>query len=679
MMWTISILVLLVSFTPLTFSTNLYSITQLNNGIGIYFNNLGNAKISNTKFTLLSYFNLSVYDEKFMQLENYFEKSSTLCSHKSTSALSNHAIYFCKNSIQNLQIDIDSLKDKVETVKHLTGHTRNKRGIFNGASYAFHWLFGIPDADDAKFYDDSIKSLLDDDKNVQLLMKQQIGIISDTIKNFNASISNLKLNEQKLNNNLEIFNNFSLKASAAINDAHLQILISEQITLLNQITFELNNYYDLLISSITLAKHNILHPQIITPLTLLKELSKINLKQNKQFPIALNYQNIHYYFELINLNVIYINKNLIFALQIPLVDELDYNLYEVLSLPTPHNSSFLYSYIEPSYPYLIISKTKVYYTQLGNLNKCRYTKASSYICFEQTITRTYEKPACETTLLTSFIKKIPETCKTHTIKANLEIWHRINNNQWIFTISTPLQLTLTCEDEPIKDITVESTGIININPGCKGYTQNYVLETTQVGLTQNYSNPVPQYNIAQDDCCRQKERILNTSAIHVEPLKFTNIKLDELKYASHKLKQFEDILQEHLDKPTKMYHKNWFISGISAIGSLIMLFILYLILRCCGCCQLCKALFRCLFKSHKYDDCCPRIFNTNIVSATPPSRMQLSRILRNQELQGMRDTTSQDIDDDSQNELPLTTFQPQARVPVSNRKAITTSPLINMF
>lgn len=45
-------------------------------------------------------------------------------------------------------------KGAVDQMSNRTNR-KSKRGIFNGASYALHWLFCVPDASDAKLYEES--------------------------------------------------------------------------------------------------------------------------------------------------------------------------------------------------------------------------------------------------------------------------------------------------------------------------------------------------------------------------------------------------------------------------------------------------------------------------------------------------------------------------------------------
>lgn len=57
------------------------------------------------------------------------------------------------------------------------------------------------------------------------------------------------------------------------------------------------------------------------------------------------------------------DRLLVVVLEIPLTDNMFFDLYEVHSLPTPHkNNPQLFSYIEPSKPYLLLPLTRTTYT-----------------------------------------------------------------------------------------------------------------------------------------------------------------------------------------------------------------------------------------------------------------------------------------------------------------------------
>ena len=196
-------IILILTINIFTFSlcsTSLpYEILPVHNQAGIFYNNIGEAKISYDDFTLLSFTNLSIYYEKLELIKTTYTKSLNLCKHPNENFTRSTRPYrfACNQRIQMLKSQISRLDEKFETISHLTSHDlstfgRSKRGLIDGVSYAFKWLFGVPDADDAKYYADAISAVEKQNHDVQMLMKQQIHIISEAISDYNKSVIDLK-------------------------------------------------------------------------------------------------------------------------------------------------------------------------------------------------------------------------------------------------------------------------------------------------------------------------------------------------------------------------------------------------------------------------------------------------------------------------------------------------------
>lgn len=83
---------------------------------------------------------------------------------------------------------------------------------------------------------------------------------------------------------------------------------------------------------------------------------------------------------------------LIIAVEIQLADNMLFELYEVFSLPTPHKTNpKLFSYIEPSKPYLLLSSTRTTYTQINTLENCNEYQKAEWLCEELTTAKRVEK------------------------------------------------------------------------------------------------------------------------------------------------------------------------------------------------------------------------------------------------------------------------------------------------
>lgn len=627
----INLLILLLTSVQLSSCDLPYTVTKVNNQAGIFYQGLGHVKISNDYFTLLSYTNISFYQYKLQILKNLYTQSSTLCIHTHLKQ--------CDISMKLLEIQIPQLEAKFDAISHLVGHRttkmdhRSKRGLFNGVSYAFSWLFGTPNSDDAEFYSESIKDLFEKNHEVQLLMKQQIHIISDAITNYNESAQSLKINEEKLNENIAKFNKFSKITTDQLHSVSHAQVINDHVSLLTQMSSELNEQYDVIISAILFAKQNTIHPMVISPRSLRNELLKVKLNTENQFPISLNdYNNIHKYFSICELSVVYDNELLIYAIKIPLVNEQVFNLYKLFPLPVPHQNSSIFSYIDPEFPYFLFSTTRTHYGRLRNLSSCKKITQEDYICSNLIAYLSTEKPVCEVLLKDKFHNKIPEDCQTRTILAEMEVWHPLSTNSWLFFMSTPVIATISCSPQNVQiyDVELRGTGILSLQPRCKCFTYNTAL-TASSNQTLLFDNYLPTISIAEDDCCIYRREFIQNEYAEMEPMNLKNLNLDELRHAKRKLDQFDEILQENITKHSRFYHRSWF----SILCAVVI--IIALILFCCWKCPCFRHIKKWIFEGRH---CChiPSICINNHNERYELSERQLVRLSNLEANQELRNT-----------------------------------------
>lgn len=559
-----------------------YTNTPYREASGLFYNNLGEAKISNSKLTLVSYVNFTHLSRAFERANHYFFQSQNLCALAMKESLKHsYTSFHCEQTLRVIKDQLSSISTKDETIYHISGQklqSRNRRGLINGGSYILNWLFGTPDADDAQYYTDSINNLLNNNKQTQTLLKTQIQVISSTIQNFNNSVVSLQLNENKLNKNIEMINKLSSETNQYLDDLKLHTIITQHVMTLSLFTSRLSSEYDQYINSINLGKHGILSPQILTPKILFEELTKY--KGHHELPIQVDYSNIHLYYKILELQVIPAKDITIFAIKIPLVNKDTFNIYELIPLPMQHNTSSIFSYIEPKQPFLLLSQSKIYSTLVKDLSNCNEYLEQHFICRGVHINKRTDQLTCETQLLFTPLNRMPEDCRTETFKAEVETWKYIKYNQWIYVLQKPITVTIICENQlnHMEDVTLHQTGILQLKPSCKGYTDLFVLETTS-STSRNISHYVPRLDITTDDCCLLTRKFNRTTPIQLTPIKITNIDLSELKYANKKLSEFDQIITDQLNKPFIIRHTKWYTIVLSTIGTILFLTI------CLNCCR----------------------------------------------------------------------------------------------
>src|SRR5699024_9065636 len=146
-------------------------------------------------------------------------------------------------------------------------------------------------------------------------------------------------------------------------------------------------------------------------------------------------------------------------------------------------------------------------------------------------------PICEVCLRIEETQTIPDDCITRSIKADMEIWHRISSNQWLYALTQPVPATISCgaDFENVAEINLHGVGILEMQPKCRCYTMSTSL-VAAYNITRNHTNYVPPIDINLDDCCLEEQKILKVSKM--DPIRIDDANLDELRHAKHRLEQF---------------------------------------------------------------------------------------------------------------------------------------------
>jgi hypothetical protein len=327
---------------------------------------------------------------------------------------------------------------------------------------------------------------------------------------------------------------------------------------------ELEAQLEAVISSIFFAKTNSIHPMIISPEQILKELLKtqVHLPKGVEYPIPLELQNVHNLLDVSQVRVYHANNKLIYKISVPLTGIVSFNLYSLLPLPTLTSNGFVS--IHPKNKYLAFSDAKTQYSLLDNIDNCNLIAKRSFICpHNHMIYTSRSRVTCETELLTA--TTIPKSCLVQQTHEPLSVWHRLSTrNQWIFVLSDPVTMTLNC-GQRVSDVKIKNVGILTLKPNCKGYSHDVILISEGINSSK-VEALVPKIDISQDDCCNEQliNKSLNIPLLN--PVHFSSSSLDDLHLISHKINSFSRDIDDLLDHSTK--------SNRFSIFQWIMLFIL---------------------------------------------------------------------------------------------------------
>lgn len=472
----------------------------------------------------------------------------------------------------------------MQSLAHLINNNQSpnkvKRSLeFGGEILKF--FFGTLDADDARKYDAAIESCRKSETELYNLFKDNIHIIKSTINNFNSTIYKLNQNELRLNTQI---NNMNGILSQITQTDNILLHISKINNLLNIIESSLlaiSNLLDTTVNAILFSKVNVLHPSVISPTNLYNELIKHINQMNKRldFPLQLNIHNINSLIDVSKLSSYYYNNKIVFSLQIPLITPDKFTVYKNIPLPTPHDESHIQTFalIQPSNSYTALSDDRIHYTMFNNLDDCKFINNNYSICELPTIISSINNPNCESKLLTEVVISLPSECNAKLLFGQIDIWHKLKNNRWIYVQSNINKLTIKCNDD-ITEHSIIGTGIVKLTENCIGYSKTIQLLPTSTYQFSIKSAINISFDITKDDC--YKREIFNKSLPHLTPITLSKVNLDSLKYANHQLDNLEFELNNLQKESHFIKYGSYYSTFTYILIVLLFLFLAYKSFKC---------------------------------------------------------------------------------------------------
>lgn len=557
------------------------TIEPIKNTVGLYYENEGTVKISNDQWSLVVYKDLSLISNAYYNNERILSNlyiSLYSLPENSTPEIKEFSLRIRPHYIHLKQIS-RRIKLRLQTIQMMTSSEklRKRRGLVDGLGTAFKWLTGTLDAADGEHINKCLDQLESDDKKVQDLLKQQIQIVTSTIKNFNYSINSLFLHETSINAYIsdiqEAVNENQDKIKLNANELLLLELCEILIEAYQVIENEIRDVED----SISFSKLNILHPSIIQPSELLNQLHIIsqNLKHSV-LPMQATANTLPSLINIINLNAFQTEKRLVFVLQIPLVSNDIFNFYHLYSLPTKNLNNDLFHLIIPESKYVGISTDNRLYIPMHKIDNCKTISHSQRIC-KDVIPLSLNDPNCETEVITQVSTK---KCKPVQIGFSDYNIIKLKLNRYILIVSKAIPVVTNCQGQASKTQLIEKNSLLYLNPRCSafiGSTQLYAYDAKSSNATADDIIPVVPY-----DCCEDTKQDethhLNLKEVHIK-----NLNMDDLNMAAEQLKNQEKII----DSMSKQTFAGRYLSA-TAICSIVS--IILIALFCC--CLKCKKKFR---------------------------------------------------------------------------------------
>lgn len=584
--------------------------TKIQESSGLYFDKLLDVKFSNSEWNVITYLDIGHIQPNLDKVDFLLEKVTLVCNGFTSTKVQTD----CLNSLSALRnLHVSNIK-KFSSISYLisnenTTHKRVKRGFMDFGGSVLKTFFGTLDSDDALKFTDAINQVQSDEKVLSTLMKDNIHVIKSSIGSFNNTISKVEDNEKKLLLNLQVIQK-SMDYITNTNDKlEIKSYLSSLITSLESIIMSLSFDIDDINNAILFAKLNILHPTVLSPHQLYSELdnNRNNLPRHNDLPTSLSLQNVHDIIDISNLVCYYHFNRIIIIIKIPLVIHQSYNLYKVIPLPTPYdtNKPNTYALIQPSSLYVAITPDRMLYSPIVDIDKCKLISNKCYVCELTSVYSTLANPTCETILLSDVVIKLPKICDVRILHGSIDVFHKLNNNQWLFVQSDPGKCHVSCNNDMENSETILfGTGILSLPKNCKAFYKTLQLtSTSDFTINSTAVNTLSNFNIIIDDCCEINK--INKTLEMLPFKKLDNLNnMDSLMAASISLDELEKQLNK-LDNPSHLDRYGFhYLSTTYVLAACILIYLLFKnkLLRK----KFCK---KSESKSHESTSCCIQIFN----------------------------------------------------------------------
>lgn len=276
------------------------------------------------------------------------------------------------------------------------------------------------DAEDGKRYNKILHHLELNQNDLEHQLRLQYSFNKYIVQNFNKTIQNINHNEHLLASKIYQLNNFIRNQTHNNAISVAKDFMNQLIIVYNILNYILQD----VVNSLTFCKLRVMHPSIIKPAELFFHLKEISHYYKTQLPFETKYENLLDFESLIKINCKISPHKIIYFLSIPINFEKDFELYELLSIPTQNDVEYVT--IIPKNKYFLKSK----FNEIIPMNDICPKNNNYYQCPSQLQANT--KPVCEEEILN---KGTSNSCNYTSLtieEGHLEILNELNQYLAIF-------------------------------------------------------------------------------------------------------------------------------------------------------------------------------------------------------------------------------------------------------
>lgn len=266
-------------FSLISRSYTQYRINKFQQPAGIYFQTIGNLGLSNTQWQLITYINITNYENKYNQVVSIVERVENSCKLGEKLEIQNieHRCNQYRQQAKELLTEIKNDNEHILKVieRPKIDNYRRKRGLINLVGRTANVLFGVCDDADSDYFYKKIKELEESKSRTTQVLNSQIRVLKSVISNVNSSLIEAEKNQDMLTDSYDNLRNEMVAEKLQIGLNKFKIALEERIELLNlifiQYSFETTNLENI----VNTALHGFIRSSLLDASTLKEQLKEI--------------------------------------------------------------------------------------------------------------------------------------------------------------------------------------------------------------------------------------------------------------------------------------------------------------------------------------------------------------------------------------------------------------------
>lgn len=461
---------------------------------GITFVNEARVSLSYQKWKMVYYYNLQGYFEQIASFEAMISEMRKACD----------LLKIDGSTCLTLIIKFEKYREKIDHSNsiieryNLKGQNKLKRALLPSVGTVLRALFGLVDDEQAQLLNNRIIQLEKIAKRKGEFSNERLSIIQSSLisndKRFKELTTKIiTLSTQLKNSNVTTFTQME------------QALISDNFNYLAHsatlIMIEHNRISDIIIQLLT----NTVSTKIteLIPVDILQDNLRdisFNLVNGKKLPIDIEKDNIYEIFDMITIKSTVINNKLLMILSIPIINEISYDLFRTVPIPTQHMKEVII--IQPSTEYILVNKAASHFIPITSTEytNCLKKPDNYLICSPTSPIYLNKHYKCEFCLFSEIdIDDLEIHCEFNIRKIqrkNYFIKLDAPNYYYVFAIY-PITIRFICAGREPEEMLISENGILLIDDHCIMRTDSLLIEAKySVGNKNSIQLESPQLNVS---------------------------------------------------------------------------------------------------------------------------------------------------------------------------------------